>query len=287
LESSRTEENVNRIENIRELQGAVAEFDRLNPDAGLEGFLENVALVSDMDSMEEHGGAVTLMTLHSAKGLEFEQVFIPGMEETIFPISRAIYDEAQLEEERRLAYVGITRARQRLFLSHARTRLLYNNRQANELSRFVSEIPLRLITDGTQSGAHHRVPPPSGRAYGQPGYSNGYPARGGVIRKRAEESRDSVFSGSGVRSMSAGGNALGIPGVQKGFGTNVVPSGARAVRSVALFKPGDAVIHKAFGRGRVVEVTGAGEAQRVKVDFGDRGEKIFSASVAPIVKVGE
>lgn len=104
-------------------------------------FLENVALMTDLDGMEEQRGAVTLMTLHAAKGLEFDAVFLAGMEENIFPISRALMDEDQLEEERRLCYVGITRARKKLYLSCAHTRMLYNARNANEPSRFLSELP--------------------------------------------------------------------------------------------------------------------------------------------------
>ncbi len=106
--------------------------------------------------MNEAGGAITLMTLHSAKGLEFNNVFLVGMEEGVFPLTRALFDEDLMEEERRLAYVGITRARKRLFLTHARTRMLYNARNANELSRFVSEIPQRLIMDGTARTAPRR-----------------------------------------------------------------------------------------------------------------------------------
>lgn len=288
LEQNKTEENVARIENIRELQGAVTEYEKLNPEGALTDFLENVALVADTDSMDEHGGSITLMTLHSAKGLEFNNVFLPGMEEGIFPLNRSMLDEDLLEEERRLAYVGITRAKKRLFLSHARTRMLYNARQANELSRFVSEIPARLLTDGTQRGDARRVPPPptsrarydDASAYGnrreQTNYDGGqyYSGRGTGAQKTS--------------SATAGKSALGIQGLQKGFGgANFVGSQARQVKVISLFKVGDRVIHRSFGRGRVVEVTGGGEQQRVKVDFGTLGEKTFSASVAPIIKVNE
>ena len=269
LEASKTEENQARIENIRELQGAVTEYEKLNPEGTLTDFLENVALVADTDNLNEHGGSVTLMTLHSAKGLEFDQVFMPGMEESIFPLSRAMYDDDLLEEERRLAYVGITRAKKRLFLSHARTRMLYNARSANPISRFVSEIPARLITDGAQSGEQRRVPPPSA-------------ARGGA--------QPQYYSGRGAgaaRQGAATGRAMGISGLQKGFSGSFVGSQARNVKPIALFRAGDRVIHRSFGRGSVVEVTGEGADQRVKVDFGERGVRTFSASVAPIIKVEE
>ena len=270
LEAVKSDENAARIENIRELQGAVTEFERLNPEGGLADFLENVALVADTDSLNEGGGSVTLMTLHSAKGLEFDNVFLPGMEENIFPLARASYDDELMEEERRLAYVGITRAKKRLFLSHARSRALYNSRSANELSRFVSEIPARLLTDGTQRGDARRVPPPSA--------SHGFDRSGG----------SGYYSGRGTGAKPAAPSkpGLGIPGVQKGFG-GFVGSQARSAKPIALFRVGDRIIHRSFGRGRVVEVMGAGEEQRVRVAFDGSVEKVFSASIAPIVKVSE
>ena len=270
LEAVKSDENAARIENIRELQGAVTEFERLNPEGGLADFLENVALVADTDSLNEGGGSVTLMTLHSAKGLEFDNVFLPGMEENIFPLARASYDDELMEEERRLAYVGITRAKKRLFLSHARSRALYNSRSANELSRFVSEIPARLLTDGTQRGDARRVPPPSaGHGFDCSGGSGYYSGRG-----------------TGAKPAAPSKPGLGIPGVQKGFG-GFVGSQARSAKPIALFRVGDRVIHRSFGRGRVVEVMGAGEEQRVRVAFDGSVEKVFSASIAPIVKVSE
>ena len=270
LEAVKSDENAARIENIRELQGAVTEFEKLNPEGGLADFLENVALVADTDSLNEGGGSVTLMTLHSAKGLEFDNVFLPGMEENIFPLARASYDDELMEEERRLAYVGITRAKKRLFLSHARSRALYNSRSANELSRFVSEIPARLLTDGTQRGDARRVPPPSA--------SHGFDRSGG----------SGYYSGRGTGAKPAAPSkpGLGIPGVQKGFGS-FVGSQARSAKPIALFRVGDRVIHRSFGRGRVVEVMGTGEEQRVRVAFDGSVEKVFSASIAPIVKVSE
>ena len=270
LEAVKSDENAARIENIRELQGAVTEFERLNPEGELADFLENVALVADTDSLNEGGGSVTLMTLHSAKGLEFDNVFLPGMEENIFPLARASYDDELMEEERRLAYVGITRAKKRLFLSHARSRALYNSRSANELSRFVSEIPARLLTDGTQRGDARRVPPPSA--------SHGFDRSGG----------SGYYSGrgTGAKPSAPSKPGLGIPGVQKGFGS-FVGSQARSAKPIALFRVGDRVIHRSFGRGRVVEVMGAGEEQRVRVAFDGSVEKVFSASIAPIVKVSE
>src|SRR6202012_4976456 len=125
-----------RQENVKELLSVAQEYQ----DAGLAGFLEEVALVSDLDGTNFDGDAVTLMTLHAAKGLEFPIVFMAGLEETIFPHSRALYDQSEMEEERRLCYVGMTRAREELYMMYATSRLLYGGVQHNPPSRFLSEI---------------------------------------------------------------------------------------------------------------------------------------------------
>jgi DNA helicase II / ATP-dependent DNA helicase PcrA len=117
---------------------------------GLDGFLEEISLVSDIDSADFGSNAVTLMTMHAAKGLEFPVVFMTGMEETIFPHSRALYDQQEMEEERRLCYVGMTRAKEELFLVHASSRMLYGGVQHNPPSRFLSEIDAKLQTDSSQ-----------------------------------------------------------------------------------------------------------------------------------------
>ena len=266
LEESKTEENQTRIENIRELEGAVSEFAKLNPEGTLTDFLENVALITDVDNLNETSGAVTLMTLHSAKGLEFDAVFLVGMEEGVFPLSRALFDETALEEERRLAYVGITRAKKKLYLSHAHTRMLYNARSANQLSRFVSEIPQRLIQEGAVK-SQTRVPMPPRR----PSYEDA-PRSGSYNSRPAPKVSAEKPSGK---------PALNIPGLQKGFG------GAQSApqRSLKLFRVGDSVMHAVFGRGRVSEVAGEGSDQKVIVDFDSGARKRFSANIAPLRKL--
>ena len=265
LEESKTEENQTRIENIRELEGAVSEFAKLNPEGTLTDFLENVALITDVDNLNQTSGAVTLMTLHSAKGLEFDAVFLVGMEEGVFPLSRALFDETALEEERRLAYVGITRAKKKLYLSHAHTRMLYNARSANQLSRFVSEIPQRLIQEGAVK-SQTRVPMPPRRPSYEDAPRSGYSSRP-APRANAEK--------------PSGKPALNIPGLQKGFG-----GGQPAPqRSLKLFRVGDNVIHAVFGRGRVSEVSGEGSGQKVIVDFDSGARKRFSANIAPLRKL--
>jgi len=265
LEAVKSEENEARIENIRELQGAVSEYEQNNPEGQVTDFLENVALVTDMDNMGETGGAITLMTLHSAKGLEFDCVFLAGMEESIFPISRAMFDDSQLEEERRLCYVGITRAKKKLYMTHARTRMLYNNRQANQISRFIGEIPSRLLANGRQA-AGTRLQPSSPSM----GMRGGYGNYGGYNRQPQG------------RSTSAPG-ALGIPGVQKGMPN----AGAQQPQqeTAGLFSVGDRVLHRMFGPGTVTELAGKGSAQRARVKFDSGSERIFAVNAAPIMKM--
>ncbi|MEO0650787.1 MAG: 3'-5' exonuclease, partial [Planctomycetota bacterium] len=144
LRASSDENAETREENVEELRANAESFDREQPEGGLRAFLEEVALVSDVDGLAgaAEEGAVTLMTLHSAKGLEFPVVFMPGLEEELFPHFRALMDDAGgVEEERRLMYVGLTRARQRLFLSHARTRSHFGQSSWRDPSRFLDELP--------------------------------------------------------------------------------------------------------------------------------------------------
>jgi DNA helicase-2/ATP-dependent DNA helicase PcrA len=146
LKKQGTDEAENRLENISELYNAVLQFQEENEDTSLEGFLANASLASDLDNLQEGQKAVSLMTLHSAKGLEFPVVFLVGLEQGLFPNFRSIDDPASLEEERRLCYVGITRAQEQLYLSHARERRLYGNREAAVASQFLGELPKELVT---------------------------------------------------------------------------------------------------------------------------------------------
>lgn len=151
-----TPQGESRKENVQELVGVAKSYQ----DVGLDGFLEEIALISDLDAIQANGNAVTLMTLHAAKGLEFPVVFMAGMEETIFPHSRALYDQTEMEEERRLCYVGMTRAREELYLIHASSRMLYGGSQHNPPSRFLSEIDGQSQTTGSNIWAE-----PAGPSY--------------------------------------------------------------------------------------------------------------------------
>ncbi len=155
-----TVQGESRQENVKELLSVAQEYQ----DVGLEGFLEEVSLLSDLDTTDISGDTITLMTLHSAKGLEFPAVFMTGMEETIFPHSRALYDQSEMEEERRLCYVGMTRAREELYMIHAAARLLYGGMQHNPPSRFLSEIGGEQVQEspGFNFSAPSPAQPPTG-----------------------------------------------------------------------------------------------------------------------------
>ncbi|SJZ33855.1 DNA helicase PcrA [Selenihalanaerobacter shriftii] len=151
LRKEGTDQARNRIENIKELFTVIEEYVEKNEDASLGGFLEEVALISDLDTLDEDAAAVVMMTLHSAKGLEFPVVFLSGMEEGIFPHSRSLESTADIEEERRLCYVGITRAEQKLYLTHASSRKIYGRSSYKPPSRFLEELPKKLCDSGTKS----------------------------------------------------------------------------------------------------------------------------------------
>ncbi len=274
-EKDLSEEAATRVENTEEFVGAVREFETSAPDPSLEAFLENVALVTELDQSENSNQHVTLMTLHSAKGLEFPIVFLCGMEEGLFPSSRSVIDEGRLEEERRLCYVGITRAMERLYLSYASQRMLYNQLHHNGPSRFISEIPDRLLDNQWISKME--------RSFGEKSPLANRPKRNNRVIKGPTDS-------FGVPQVTipptAANNPLGIPGVTKGF----TPSAAAPLAASALqhlFSPGDRVMHKKFGEGNVLQVEGTGKDARIVIEFAAYGEKEFALHIAPIVKVGQ
>ena len=276
-----TEESLSRIENIQEFRGSVHEFAMLGDNPTLEGYLENVSLVTDLDRAEDRDGYVTLMTLHSAKGLEFDNVFIPGLEEGIFPSARSMEEDNRLEEERRLMYVGITRARRRLYLTRASERMLYNQYSHNPPSRFLDEIPARLVREefsGSNGFMHSRRQDRKNTGYEDTGW-----------KEIPEYNRNKTISASalGKPKLKIKGHDLNsIPGVSKGFVSSKADKLTGSVMQ-KLFRPGDRVRHPKFGFGRVSEVTGTGAEARIRILFDTEGEKELSLAVAPIVKVEE
>ncbi len=234
LKEENTAESLDRRANVQELLAALAEFHETRPGSGLEDFLEEVSLMSDVDSAELGRNAVTLMTLHSAKGLEFPVVCITGLEEGLFPLANALQDRAELEEERRLFYVGVTRAMRKLYLSYARSRYQYGERSYSVRSRFLEEIPPALLSD---DGAAHRT--------------LAAPRRGGA--------------GSAVRERRP---ARPVPDF-----TDETPRYEDETQIPAQLRVGVRVMHEAFGRGTVVAVDGRGENARAVVEFETVGRK--------------
>ncbi|MEO3755068.1 DNA helicase PcrA [Streptomyces sp. B6B3] len=263
LQSSTDPQDETRVENLQELAAVALEFeqDRGEDDPGtLADFLERVALVADSDEIPDTedgdgGGVITLMTLHTAKGLEFPVVFLTGMEDGVFPHMRSLGKTKELEEERRLAYVGITRARQRLYLSRAELRSAWGSPQHNPPSRFLDEIPDEYV-EWRRAGGMAALSAPS-RTGGTP--SSGIGGGGGGI-------------GGGV----GGGNRRGTGG----FATRRM-----ADRPVVSLAPGDRVTHDSFGMGTVVGVQGSGDRAEATIDFGGEKPKRLLLRYAPVEKL--
>jgi len=241
-----------RMDNLRELIGNIKEIEKdlSEGEDALRAFLENVSLVSDIDSMNDGNGAVALMTLHSAKGLEFPVVFMIGMEENIFPTSRARNDMSNhaMEEERRLCYVGMTRAKQKLYLINARQRNIFGNESYNRKSRFIEEIPAELTVSDN-------------------------PVKQPDAREQAEHTRGQRKN---FHRYAMDTHALGD-------GTRDVKPAATPVSKT--FEKYQKVQHDKFGVGTVMEISGSGSSMLVSIDFGAAGVKRFAAAYAPIKPV--
>lgn len=289
LEAENSDDAAGRIENIQELFGVVDEYAQTHDDAdalfepptaedapeaddeppvrtfqanSLPDFVEWVTLRTDMDTVAEDGEAITMMTIHAAKGLEFDCVFVAGMEESLFPHGNSSQDSQGLEEERRLAYVAITRARKKLYLTNAFTRQIFGQSSANPPSRFISEIPLELR---------------KGIGMGSAGFSgSGWEKRGsrrGIAGSGSEAGGGRVFgqsSASGSRPRQRARPA-------------VKPEAQKKAAAKMTFAKGDTVDHKVFGRGTITKVDG----DTLHVRFSRTGQtKKLLKDYAPIVKIG-
>lgn len=316
LQDEGTDEARGRVENIQEFLGVVDEFvqthdaeesDFAAPTVGedesaepvrvlrgdsLADFIEWVRLRTDLDTVTEDGQAVTLMTVHSSKGLEFDCVWVAGMEETLFPHMNSVGDAAAVEEERRLAYVAITRARKRLTLTCAQQRQIFGQTHANPVSRFIGEIPSELRqTSGLGSAGF------SGTGWEKRGSRRGIAGSGteageGRVfgRSSASGAQGRSFAeyraatGTGRAAGSVGGASRGGLGSGSGrIGAGVNPNAGKKAAAQATFAAGDAVDHKTFGRGTVVKVDG----DTLHVKFAKTGQtKKLLKDYAPIVKIG-
>ena len=258
-----------RIENIQEFLSVTKNFDEngetVDDESGVETlsrFLNDLALIADTDDGAQETSEVTLMTLHAAKGLEFPVVFLIGMEENVFPLSRAAEDPDELEEERRLAYVGITRAEKVLFLTNANSRLLFGRTSYNRPTRFINEISSDLLS-------YQGLARPANTSF-KASYSNGGGTTfgKGMSLSQALQERKRQAAPSALTSSS-------LP-----FGN----SNRAAVKESVAWSIGDIAIHKKWGEGTVLEVSGSGSTQELKINFPEVGLKKLLASVAPIEK---
>ncbi len=323
LRKSVDPQDASRLENLGQLQSVAAEFEQKTPDATLAGFLETTALVADSDQLPGLGddsGKVTLMTLHTAKGLEYPVVFLTGMEQGTFPHSRCLEDADEMQEERRLAYVGVTRAKRRLYLTRAAVRSQWG--QVNDMlpSQFLDDIPDELIDwkrrqagsermragwdlgdDEDEFGGFEDVS--DGRAFGHQtlggsgfGFSSG---RNGYGRSRTSSPRS--FGSSGYSSRRGGGSwssdsfSSRNGKVTTRRSTASSSSSAHAGKasaqpqsnglSIEDFSLGDRVAHDQYGLGKVVDIQDKGHNSVLTVDFGSEGTKRLMLRLAPIEKL--
>ena len=281
------EEGETRLENLGQLISSVKTYAEQNgEDATLSGFLEEVALIADLDSYDEDADSVTLMTMHSAKGLEFPYVFIIGMEDGVFPGDLARYSEEEMEEERRLCYVGITRAKKELYLSSSRSRMIFGQTRRNPPSCFLDEIDPNVM-DETES-PELAYSGGFGAGYGSystnvPGGRSGYSgaSRGYLNSEYNRGGFGSKYAGGFQSGFASGGHeSPNYPG-----GRHTVQSAAPARKKAANFAAGDLVDHKVFGRGKVLKVTPVAGDCIVEIQFDRVGIKKTMANYAPLTKL--
>ncbi|KEO43797.1 MULTISPECIES: DNA helicase PcrA [Streptococcus] len=277
LSMQQTLESQARIENIEEFMSVTKNFDETNTDGTedetgidrLGRFLNDLALIADTDDGDMEAAEVTLMTLHAAKGLEFPVVFLIGMEEGVFPLSRASEEPDELEEERRLAYVGITRAEEILFLTNANTRTLFGKTSYNRPSRFLREISDDLLQ-------YQGLARPANSSFGVR-FTKEEPIQFGqgmslqqALQTRKANAQPQRHTGAQPFSKATGGLPFGKTSDSSNSATD--------------WEIGDIAHHKKWGDGTVLEVTGSGKTQELKIKFPEVGLKKVLASVAPIVK---
>ena len=261
-----------RKANVMELLANLIRYMEENEDGTLTGFLEEVALMTDLDNYNQDADSVVMMTLHSAKGLEFPVVFIVGMEEGLFPGTHVLYDPSEVEEERRLCYVGITRAKEKLYITNARSRMLFGNTSFTRPSRFLTEIPTDLMDEKSPFNQPQRSTSAYGSGFGGASYSGG-----------------SIYSRHSAQS-SPKTNAIPIPKkntptqqASTGFGATSSKS-TTAANVVLDFKAGDSVEHKAFGKGLIVSAKPMGGDMLLEVAFDNVGTKKLMAKMAKLTK---
>ncbi len=281
LENENTIEAENRIENLDEFLTVAIEFEEESAENHLSDFLEGITLSSDIDNMEETEETVTLMTLHSAKGLEFPVVFLVGMEEGIFPGYKSISEPQELEEERRLCYVGITRAKENLYLTCSKQRTIFGSTSCNPVSRFLKEIPSDLL-DGYEEafGDNSKETSSNNSIFGDSKYSWTYGSKNNgniktykVDTKEPTIAASSTNTGFAFRSAESFLNSLN----KKATGTNV---------DLSQYQAGVRIFHKKFGEGTISKVEPEGDDLKVDIQFDKVGHKRLMAKFANLEVIG-
>ena len=275
LENENTIEAENRIENLDEFLTVAIEFEDESADNKLSDFLEGITLSSDIDNMEEAEETVTLMTLHSAKGLEFPVVFLVGMEEGIFPGYKSIGEPKELEEERRLCYVGITRAKEHLFLTCSKQRTIFGSTSCNQVSRFLREIPSDLL-DGYDDALGEKQENNS-NIFGDSKYSWTYGSKdnGNIKTYKIDKNEPKVAAAS----SSTNSNGFMFRTAES-FLNNLTKKSAGANVDLSKYKEGVRIYHKKFGEGVISNVEPEGDDLKVDIQFDKVGHKRLMAKFA-------
>ena len=284
LRRSEDPQDASRVENLAELHSVAGAFAADAPGGTLADFLERVALVADSDQVPaegERGGQVTLMTVHTAKGLEFPVVFVTGMEDGTFPHQRSLGDESELEEERRLAYVAITRARERLYLTRAAVRSAWGTPQEMLPSRFLDDIPAELLDVRRAATSGERMRASYGGSYGSGSYGSG-----SYGRSRRSEGRDPWGdTDTGAFGSGRGGASAQPAGVRKVTRMGAAPAAKPTEdKPVLSLKVGDRIKHATLGAGTVTGIEGEGPRTVARIRFG-LGEKRLLVRMAPMEKI--
>ncbi len=277
LEKENTIENQTRLENIKELLSVAKDFEKNNEEPTLENFLSNVSLVSDIDTADMEDDRVTLMTMHAAKGLEFPVVFLSGMEEGLFPHSRTLMNEAEIEEERRTCYVGITRAERKLYITNAKGRMIFGRAVSYEPSRFISEIPIECLDE-------HKAKSTFGFGNNKHDNYNSYNQSSMYSKGRFEHKQNS--NNNGFNSDFSNGTIFGKTSSINDRAKNTKPAGNVIRPDLSVkWKVGDKAKHNKWGVGTIVSVKGSGEEVELKIAFPGQGIKALMQKYAPITKV--
>ena len=309
------EEAESRMENVDELLSKVVAYESEHEEATLSGFLEEVALVADIDNVDEEQDRVLLMTLHSAKGLEFSHVYLAGMEDGIFPSYMTITadDSSELEEERRLAYVGITRAKKDLTITAAKQRMVRGETQYNPISRFIKEIPEELLDNKLpvykRSFSDYEDDSYEKSLFKQKPYSSGSLSFGQGRQEFGKPFSANTFSASGIKKTAEHGSGKPKATVKPVY---VTPGSQTIARSASLRKPavtpekvkpfiaqtpvkpanasvqytvGDKVRHMKFGEGVVLKMEPGPKDTKVTVNFNAYGQKVMYAAFAKLQKI--